>query len=121
MPVNNTYSPAIHVGNAVTTVFAYGFKIFAASELLVKVDGVTQTLNTDYTVSGVGAEGGGSVTFTTAPDDQAVITIERNLPYTRSEDYQRAGSLLSTRRAAKYLLRASRGLPSKLVGTRSKP
>lgn len=92
MPVTNTYTPAAFTGNGVSTVFAYGFKIFAAAELLVKVAGVTKTLTTDYTVNGVGAENGGSITFTAAPANGVSVTIERNLPYTRSEDYQRNGA-----------------------------
>ena len=47
------------------TLFSYTFPVFDASYMTVYVDGVVQTLTSDYTVSGVGSASGGTVTFTT--------------------------------------------------------
>ena len=92
MPVTNSYVPGSFTGNGASTVYAYGFKIAAQGDLLVKVAGITKTITTDYTVSGVGSETGGNVTFTSAPANGASITIERNVAYTRPTDYQRNGA-----------------------------
>lgn len=52
------------------TIFAYTFKIFEETDIQVStiLDGTEtiKTLTTDYTVDGVGDEGGGNVTFTSA-------------------------------------------------------
>jgi len=92
MSVTNSYSPGSYTGNGVATVYAYGFKIADEDDLLVKVAGVTKTITTDYTVSGVDSETGGNVTFVVAPANGAAVTIERNVGYTRPTDYQRNGA-----------------------------
>lgn len=68
-------------GNGSTTVFPYPFKIFDSDELQVSLINETtggvlvQTLGTDYTVSGVGLDGGGNVTMVTAPDADHKLDI----------------------------------------------
>jgi hypothetical protein len=77
-----------YTGNGATTVFAYNFKILSNTDLKVYVDNVLQTLTTNYTVSGVGVEGGGNVTFVTAPADALNVYIARNgMAYTQLTDY----------------------------------
>lgn len=61
-PTSDTYS-----GNGVTTDFSYTFMAFYGSEIIVTVDDVVLTENTDYTVSGLGDYGGGTISFVTAP------------------------------------------------------
>ena len=85
-----------YTGNGSQTVFAYGFKIFANTELQVirtSVAGAdtTLTLTTDYTVSGVGADAGGNVTCTTAPASGEKITILRNVALTQLTDLRQQG------------------------------
>ena len=65
MTVSTTTLKNSYAGNGSTTVFAYAFKIFASSEIKVYIrtdaTGV-ETLKsetTHYTVSNVGADGGG--------------------------------------------------------------
>lgn len=82
-----------HVGNGVTTVFAYGFKILQASDLKVTVDGL---LVTNYSVAGVGQAAGGSITFAVAPAAAAAIRIARNMAIARTTDYQFNGNLPAT-------------------------
>ena len=72
-----------YVGDGVTVAFTYDFKIFNASECLVTVDGVTVT---NYVVSGLGNDNGGTVTFDTAPADQSDITIMRDVQFTQLID-----------------------------------
>jgi len=86
-PINET------AANGVTTVFPYTFLVTAASELLVQVDGVTKTLGVDYTVSGVGNNSGGNVTFTVAPANGTTVTRRRNMPLERNTGYTVSGDL----------------------------
>lgn len=60
-----------YVGNGATATYAYGFKAYLSSELRVTVvntAGVETrlTLTTDYTVTGVGANGGGNIVLVSA-------------------------------------------------------
>lgn len=93
MPLTDQVLVNSYTGNGVTTSFAYGFKIWANTDLKVTVDGATKVLTTDYTVSGVGADGGGNVTFVTAPASLAVVTISSEVAYNRATDYQDNGDL----------------------------
>ena len=69
---------ATYTGDNSTASFAYTWPIEKATDLRVKVDGVTQELTTDYTVSGVGSPSGGSVTFNTAPGTGLSISISES-------------------------------------------
>lgn len=88
--VKNSYS-----GNGSTTEFAYGYKIFADSDLIVIIrtdsTGVetVKTLTTHYTVSGAGNASGGNVTFTSGniPASGQTVVIIREVPQTQAIDY----------------------------------
>lgn len=54
----------VYVGDGTTDDFDFGWYIADEEDLTVTVEGVEQTLNTHYTVSGVGSDTGGTVTFT---------------------------------------------------------
>lgn len=80
--------PTSYIANGATTVFAFPYKFFATSDLVVTVtdtSGIvsTKTLGTDYTVSGANASAGGSVTFTTAPTSGYTVTLSRSVPLTQ--------------------------------------
>ena len=75
-----------YLGNGATANFPYTFKVFASSDLRVYLDGVLQTIATHYTVSGVGADAGGNVTFLTAPADQAAVAIVADIAFTQTTD-----------------------------------
>lgn len=77
------------------TVFPYNFRILDASDLLVTVDGVARTVNVHYTVSGVGAAGGGNVTFLTPLAGGETVLRKRAMPIERLTDYQNLGDLRS--------------------------
>lgn len=78
-------------GNGLTTVFPYDFKITAASQLNVIVTSsigveTTKVLDTDYSVSGVGVDGGGNVTYPisgTPLPTGSLITIRRVVSLTQ--------------------------------------
>ena len=87
--VKNSYS-----GNGSTTQFAYGFKIFADSDLIVIIRSAAgtetvKTLTTHYTVAGAGDASGGSITFTTGntPASGETVVIIREVPQTQAIDY----------------------------------
>jgi hypothetical protein len=92
MPVSALPAVNRYTGNGATTVFAYGFRIFLAADLQVLLNDVVQT--TGFSVSGVDAPGGGNVTFSTAPGSGVVVTLQRNMAYSRATDYQAGGDLL---------------------------
>ena len=89
MTVSTTTRKNSYTGNASTTVFAYGFRIFNDSDIKVYVAGVLKTLTTHYTISGAGAASGGNVTFTTGntPASSASVVILRVIPRTQATDY----------------------------------
>jgi hypothetical protein len=92
MAVSSTTNKVSYSGNGSTTVFAYTFKIFADGDLDVYIRSSTgtetlKTLTTDYTVSNAGVDGGGNVTFGTAPASGETVVIQRKLALTQGTDY----------------------------------
>jgi hypothetical protein len=83
MPVTTTISRWTYTGDDSTVAFPYTNRIFDKNDLIVSIDSVTQTVDTDYTVSGVGEDEGGSVTFNTAPASGASVVIIRDVPTTQ--------------------------------------
>ena len=88
--IKNSYS-----ANGSLTAFAYTFKAFAASEIkvYVRVDSTgVETLRTEgtgstnYSVTGVGNAGGGTVTFVTAPASGETVVIRRLTNKTQTMD-----------------------------------
>ena len=94
MTVSTTIIKSSHNGNGSTTTFAYNFKIFADTDLVVIIRSAagtetTKTLTTHYTVAGVGDASGGSITFTSGniPVSGETVVIRRNVPQTQAIDY----------------------------------
>jgi len=79
--------------NGVTTVFPYGFKVIQEEDLQITVDGVIVT--TGFTVSGLGSDAGGNVTFTTAPANGAKVVRALVPVLERTTDYQQFGDWLA--------------------------
>jgi hypothetical protein len=75
------------------TAFPYGFKILSSADLLVTVNGVTKVLGADYTVSGVGQDTGGDVTFLVPMVGGERVLRSRNMAFARGNDYQTLGDL----------------------------
>lgn len=78
------------------TVFTYDFRILSESDLNVYVTDTSnneslQTITTDYTVSGVGNVGGGSVTFVTGVTLNYVVTIVLNRTKLQDIDFTTGG------------------------------
>lgn len=98
------------VGNDTATDYPYGFKIFAASDLEVKVRDAanvetTLVYPTSYSVSGVGARSGGNVTLASLSADYQnvdgtlktgyAITIRRVRPLTQTADIRNQGGFFA--------------------------
>lgn len=91
MTVSSATNKVSYNGNGSTTVFAYGFKIFDQDDLTVILRNAsggetTQSISTNYTVSGVGSASGGNVTMGTAPASGESLTIIREQPLTQGLD-----------------------------------
>ena len=98
-------------GNDATTVYAYGFKIFAATDLEVTIKDTSgnETLlvyPTAYSVSGVGLAAGGNVTLTDLDASYQnadgtlklnyTITIRRIRPLTQTTDIRNQGGFFAS-------------------------
>jgi hypothetical protein len=81
-----------HTGNGLTTVFAYGFTLLDADDLVVTIDGVVTSA---YTVSGLGVAAGGSITFSSAPANGTAVLLQRVIQLVRSTEYPTNGDLLA--------------------------
>ena len=86
-----------YLGNGSTTVFGFGFRILDASHLRVIItdaNGVETELTYPggYSVSGVGAAGGGSITRTPAPISGHTVTILRKMPFVQETDLENQGA-----------------------------
>lgn len=86
-----------YLGNGVTTVFSYGFKIVNQAHLrVIRTDAAGNetvlTLGANYSVAGVGNAGGGSITVSPAPVSGQKITILRAMPFTQNLDLENQGA-----------------------------
>ena len=89
MTVSSTINKASYNGDGSQSVFAYTFKIFVDADLQVYVGATLKTINTHYTLSGVGSSSGGNVTFTAGNIPAAGlgnVTLLRSLPLTQEVD-----------------------------------
>jgi len=85
-----------YAANGAATAFSYSFRILHESHIRVvrtNADGTESTVDPiNYTVTGVGALGGGSVTFSVAPYAGSQITILRDIPFTQETDLENQGA-----------------------------
>ena len=85
-------------GNGATTSFAYDFKVIDEDHLVVTLKNssnveTVQTITTNYTVTGVGANGGGTVEMVVAPASGETLTISRAVPLTQEVDLANRGGV----------------------------
>jgi len=68
-------SENVYTGNGSTKTFNYTFRIDDPARIKVFVNNVLQVVNTDFTVTGLGSDSGGTVTFTNAPASGARVVL----------------------------------------------
>ena len=104
MTISSTLTKNSYSGNGSTTAFAYGFKIFASSDIKVYIrsSAGVETLKAEgtgsanYGISGVGAASGGTVTFVTAPASGETVVLIRDTSQVQSTDYVENDPFAST-------------------------
>lgn len=80
-----------YTGNDSTTEFAFTFRILRENQLTVSLDTVVQV--SGFSVTGVDAAGGGTVTFDTPPATGVVVRLARATSPIRDTDYIEGGQL----------------------------
>jgi hypothetical protein len=94
MSLATTVNKVQYTANGSTTAFSFPYKFNTNGDLTVTETNTTtgvdtiKVITTDYTVTGAGNAGGGTVTFVTAPVNTRRITIERLVALTQETDYQ---------------------------------
>ena len=77
------------------TVFIYDFEIFATGDIVVYRNTTLLSFGTDYTLTGVGDDNGGTVVLTAGATAGHVYTIFRQTTPERVTDYQQSGNFLA--------------------------
>lgn len=85
MSITTDAGPWSYTAGAGATTFAYSNKIYAATDLVVTVDGATKSLS-DYDVTGIGVAGGGNVVFNTAMAGGEAVVIASAIPAAQASD-----------------------------------
>jgi len=78
------------------TVFAYTFEIVDKGDIVVLKNGTTLSEGTNYTVSNVGNDSGGNVTLTVGATTGDILTLYRDMPYARTQNYTNSGDFLAS-------------------------
>lgn len=89
--INDTAPRAQYTATSGQTVFTVPFEFFVNSDLKVYRNSTLLTLTTNYTVTGAGVTGGGSVTFVTGATAGDIVTIVRDVPVSRTSDFPTSG------------------------------
>ena len=96
MTVPSENTKISYTGDGSTTTFPFNFKIFNKNDLLVMAGTSQQTVDVDYTVTGVGEASGGDVIFTSAPADGTGVVILRQMSLLQETEYIASGAFPST-------------------------
>lgn len=89
--ISNVVPRIQYIADGVTKVYEFPFSIFKKENIIVYLDETIVTNN--YTVSIGKNQTNGTVTFTTAPTANVVITLVRDLEIERMSDFQEGGAL----------------------------
>jgi len=95
MSLSSTKTKIVYVGDSSTLIFPYDFRILAKEHIEVLLEviatGVSTvlTVDSDYTVSGVGVATGGNITLLiTAPAKTINLVLRRATPRTQETDWE---------------------------------
>lgn len=92
MTISTTTSEIAYDGNGITTVFSIPFRFLTNADIVVvgvSSAGIstTKVFTTDYTLTGAGAEAGGTVTMLVAPASDTRLIIYRDTAIVQETDY----------------------------------
>lgn len=97
MTISNEVNRSDYTGNGSVSVYSYGFKIFAKTDLRVTTKDLssvetTLVVDADYTVAGIGDTAGGSITLLAGNLTSGyLLTIRRLRPLTQETDIRNQG------------------------------
>jgi hypothetical protein len=84
MTIASTAYRADYYSNGVTVAYPFTFRIFAATDLSVLLNNIPTT---NFTVTGIDVDAGGTVTLGVAPASGVLVSIISNVPATQSVHY----------------------------------
>lgn len=103
MTISNTTASITHLGNGVNTLWAYGFKIPDSSSVvvtLIDADTIETVIDaTTFSISGIGSDSGGVVTYplTGSPlADGYSIRIDRSVALTQTTGFSNQSGLINS-------------------------
>lgn len=102
MTINTSTNSASFPGNGVTQIFPCDFRIFQDSDVLVSLvdpnTGATTNLvlDSDYTISGAGDQGGFTLSTTSAPPTGLTLLVQRDIAIEQVTDFTNQGSFFPT-------------------------
>ena len=89
--INDTAPRSQYTATSGQTVFTVPFEFFENADLKVYKNSTLLTLTTNYTVTGAGVTGGGSVTLVTGATAGDIVTIVRDVAVKRVTDFPTSG------------------------------
>lgn len=89
--INDTTPRSQYTATSGQTVFTVPFEFFENSDLKVYKNATLLTLTTNYTVTGAGVTGGGSITLVSGATAGDILTIVRDVPVKRVTDFPTSG------------------------------
>ncbi len=96
MPVTGGVTRNDYIASAGQTIFAYTFEILSNSDIKVLLNGAELSIGSDYSVTGVGADGGGNVLLVAPTSGGDKIALLLAMPITRTTNYQNSGDFLAS-------------------------
>ena len=96
MTVEDNTSRNQYTATSGQTVFAYTFEIVDKDHIVVLQNGTALSEGTDYNVSNVGNDNGGNVTLTSGATAGDILTLYRDMPYSRTQNYTNSGDFLAS-------------------------
>jgi hypothetical protein len=91
VPISDNTPRNQYVATAGQTAFVFDYWVNDAADLLVYVDGTLKTLDTDYTVTGLQDDDGGTVTFDSGLALNDVVVISRSTTVERQTGFGESG------------------------------
>lgn len=92
IPINDTTPRVQYTATAGQTIFIFPFWATDAADLSVYVDGVALTPVAEFSATGLLSPAGGNVTLGAPTTEGQVVTIERNIPFERTSEFQEGGT-----------------------------